>query len=90
MTSDSRRSGVKAQMSRPETFRQAIEKAEADGAARGDLVLRLTTRDAADLKRDRNIAVEDISFTGGVMRFLGVKVVAGGVPASILEPENQG
>jgi hypothetical protein len=84
MTSDNRK-GAAVRVSRPQTFRTAIEKAEAEGARRDEMVLRLTSRDAADLKRDKTIAVADISFAGGVMRFLGVKVVQGGLEASALD-----
>jgi hypothetical protein len=66
-------------------LREAIEKAEQDGVDREDMTLRLTLRDVSDLKRDRTIAIEDISFAGGVMRFLGVKVTSGGVEASTLD-----
>jgi hypothetical protein len=66
-------------------FRDAIEKAELDGVARDDMLLKLTLSDASELKRDRTVAVADISFTGGTMRYLGVKVSQGGVPQSTLE-----
>lgn len=88
MNSETRRGGLKTRATRPELFRQAIEKAEAEGASRGEMVLRLTARDSADLKRDRSVAVEDISFAGGEMRFLGVKVITGGIEASALEPHS--
>jgi len=85
MTRDKPRGRPSVQKSRPEEFRQAIEKAEAEGASRTDMVLRLTLRDAADLKRDRSVAVEDISFTGGEMRYIGVRVAPGGVAVSVLD-----
>ena len=66
-------------------FRGEIEKAEAAGAAREDMVLRLTRGDASKLKRDPGLAVADISFFEGAMRFLGVKVEEGGVPESVLQ-----
>lgn len=75
---------------RAELFRDAIEKAELDGAARKDMVLRLTLRDASEIKRDRNLALQDISFAGGEMRFLGVKVAAGGVVTSRLDRSDEG
>ncbi len=65
-------------------FRSQIEAAVAGGAAPGDMVLRLTQRDAAMLMRDRAIPVSDINFAGGVMRFLGVKVEQGGIAESAL------
>jgi hypothetical protein len=85
MTSDKARARPSVQKSRPEEFRQAIERAEADGATRDDMILRLTLRDAADLKRDRSVSVEDISFAGGVMRYIGVEVAPGGVAVSGLQ-----
>jgi len=69
---------------RYEVFRQAIETAEAEGVSRADMVLHLTLRDTTGLKRDRNVPVEDISFAGGVMLFLGVTVVSGGAEVSFL------
>ena len=68
-----------------ETFRAAIEKAKAEGHGVDDMLLRLTLGDASELKRDRSLAIEDISFTGGVMRFLGVKVAPGGITTSRLD-----
>jgi hypothetical protein len=66
-------------------FRSEIEKAEADGIARADMMLRLTLRDVHQLKRDPALAVADISFAEGVMRFLGVKIEQGGVDVSALD-----
>jgi hypothetical protein len=66
-------------------FRTAIAKAQGEGADLDLMVLRLTLRDAALLKRDPNVGVEEISFANGEMRFLGVKVTSGGVPASTLD-----
>ena len=68
-----------------EIFRAAIEKAKAEGYGVDDMLLRLTLGDASELKRDRSLAMEDISFTGGVMRFLGVKVAPGGITTSRLD-----
>lgn len=70
---------------RAERFRMAIESAEGEGVARADMVLHLTHRDTAGLKRDRTVPVEDISFAGGVMLFLGVPVVSGGAEESFLD-----
>ena len=67
-------------------FRSEIEKAEAAGAVREDMLLRLTLSDVSRLRRDRSLAVTDISFIDGVMRFLGVKVDEGNVSASVLSP----
>lgn len=66
-------------------LRSQIEKAVAEGAAPDDMTLRLTLSDVSQLKRDASLAVSDISFADGVMRFLGVKVEQGGVPASVLD-----
>ena len=70
-------------------FRAEIEKAEAAGAARDGMSLHLTLNDVDALKRDRSLSVTDISFAGGTMRYLGVKIVQGGVPASILQPAGE-
>ena len=70
---------------RPRDFRAAIDQAERDGIAKADMTLRLTLRDEAELKRDPAIAIDEISFAGGEMRFLGVKVAPGGVTASSLD-----
>jgi hypothetical protein len=67
------------------TFRQQIESAMAEGVAREDMTLHLTLGDAHRIKGDHELAIEDVNFSGGVMRFLGVKVEQGGVTASSLE-----
>jgi len=67
------------------TLREAIEKAEKDGVARSDMTLRLSHRDAADLKRDRTLAVQDIGFKDGAMSYLGLKVAVEPVAVSALE-----
>ena len=66
-------------------FRKQIEAALAAGAAPEDMTLRLTLGDVSKIRRDRSLALADLSFSGGVMRFLGVKVEQGGVAASNLE-----
>jgi hypothetical protein len=66
-------------------FRNQIAAAEADGVHRDDMTLRLTLSDVTALKRDRDLPVADISFAGGVMRYLGVKIEQGGVPESVLD-----
>lgn len=65
-------------------FRGQIEKAEAAGFLREDMSLHLTLNDVNQLKRDRTLPITDISFAEGVMRYLGVKIVQGGVAVSIL------
>ena len=66
-------------------FRAEIEKAEADGVSRDELSLHLTLSDASELKRDRTLPLTDISFADGTMRYLGVKIVQGGVSTSVLQ-----
>ena len=66
-------------------FRDAIGKAIEEGADQSDMTLRLTLSDFSELKRDGSVAVEDISFKGGEMRYLGVKVTGGGVETSRLD-----
>lgn len=66
-------------------FRGAIAQALEDGIGADDMTLHLTLGDAACLRKDRSIPIEDISFSGGEMRLLGVKVMSGGIPASELE-----
>lgn len=66
-------------------FRGQIEAAVADGVAREDMTLKLTLRDANRLTRDPATPVADVSFAGGAMRFLGVKIEQGGVAESVLE-----
>jgi hypothetical protein len=65
-------------------FRTEIERAAAEGVDLGDMALHLTLGDVELLKRDRALPVADISFHGGAMSYLGVKVVKGNVPASEL------
>jgi hypothetical protein len=63
----------------------AIEQAEADGVARDAMTLRMTLRDASELKRDPKVAMADISYGPDGMRFLGVAVDQGGVTQSTLD-----
>lgn len=65
-------------------FRSQIEAAIAEGIAPEDMTLRLTLRDVTLLSRDRTTPVADISYAGGEMRFLGVRVEKGGVDVSSL------
>lgn len=81
-------------MNRPQTaprrssaavqFRDEIGKVEAQGVSREEMTLHLTLNDVNQLRRDRSLAVADISFAGGTMRYLGVKIEQGGVPVSVL------
>ena len=54
------------------------------GSPAEGLTLHLTLGDTYRLTRDGDTPVDDISYAGGVMRFLGVKVEKGGVPESVL------
>lgn len=66
-------------------FRGAIAQALEDGVASDDMTLRLTLGDAANLRKDRSIPIADISFVGGEMRLLGVRVISGGIDRSGLD-----
>jgi hypothetical protein len=48
------------------------------------MTLKLTLSDVNKLQRDRSLPVVDISFAGGVMRYLGVAIDQGGVSESSL------
>ena len=65
-------------------FGREIAAAQRAGTDPSDLTLRLTLMDASKIKRDRDIALEDISFSPEGMRFMGVRVVEGGVKSSDL------
>ena len=65
-------------------LRGLISDADGQGADRAGLLLNLTHRDAALLKRSPAVAMDEISFLGGEMRFLGVKVEVGAVTVSAL------
>jgi len=84
-TTESRPSAHSRLRRSADIFRAAIDKAVAEGAKLDDMMLNLTLSDASELKRDRTLATEDISFSDGVMRFLGVKVTPGGVTSSSLD-----
>ena len=74
-----------------EEARLAIEQADADGVAREDMTLRMTLRDASELKRDPKVAMADISYGPDGMRYLGVAVdQGGGVTQSILDRGDTG
>ena len=66
-------------------FRKEIEKAEAEGIARDQMVLQFTLNDVNHLKRDGSLAITDISFADGVMRYLGVRIEEGAVTKSVLQ-----
>ena len=65
-------------------FKVEIDKLTEEGAAPADLLLRLTRGDAAKLRRDPAVSLDDLSFADGEMRYLGVKVSEGGTDASVL------
>ena len=76
----------KASVSSPAArFRAEIEAAVAEGVPVEDMTLRLTLSDASRLTRDPTTPLADISYADGVMRYLGVQVAQGGVPASSLD-----
>lgn len=66
-------------------FRRRIEEALNEGVLVGDMALHLTHGDARRLRRDADVPLEAISYSGGAMHFLGVRVVEGGIDASVLE-----
>lgn len=66
-------------------FRSEIEAAVADGASVKAMTLRLTLNDGRRLRRDQSVPLEQISYLGGEMHFLGVRVMEGGVAASVLD-----
>ena len=68
-----------------EDLRVSIDRAEAEGIARADMVLRLNFRDASLIKRSPSVGVDEVSFEGGEMRFLGVRIVVGQVGLSSLQ-----
>jgi hypothetical protein len=65
-------------------FKSEIERAASQGVALDDLTLHLTLRDIDQLKRDRTLPIADISFAGGTMKYLGVKILKGDAPLSVL------
>jgi len=69
-----------------EEARYAIEQAEADGVARKAMTLRMTLRDASELKRDPKVPMADIAYGPDGMTYLGVAVdQGGGVTQSVLD-----
>jgi hypothetical protein len=66
-------------------FRREIEAAIDAGTSAEALILRLTLNDGRRLRRDTTVPLEQISYAGGQMFFLGVRVVEGSVAASVLE-----
>lgn len=68
-------------------FGREIKHAVASGADADTLVLHLTLMDASKVKRDSEISRESVSFSPDGMRFLGVRVVQGGVRTSTLRTD---
>ena len=79
-TKPTRRRGSSA-----EEARLVIEQAEADGVKRKVMTLRMTLRDASELKRDPKVPMADISYRDGEMTYLGVAVEQGGVTSTTLD-----
>ena len=63
-------------------LRKRLSEALANGHQPQDLVLRLTLRDAALIKRSPVFAEDEIRFVDGTMRVMGVATVAGNVEES--------
>lgn len=56
-------------------MRKWIANADATGATRAEMLLQLSQRDIAGLKRSPAVAVHEITFVDGLMRFLDIEVV---------------
>lgn len=72
---------------RVQKLRDLIAAALRNGSDPAHLVLRLTLGDASELRRDRSVALHEIRFDQGEMRFLGVRVAEGGITVSRLDLE---
>ncbi len=66
-------------------LRQAVEDALEQGAAASDLILRLTLRDSARIKRSPLFAESEIRFQDGEMLVMGVRTAIGQIANSVLE-----
>ncbi len=73
-----------------EEARLLIDQAEADGVARADMTLRMTLRDASELKRDSKVPLEDIGYSAEGMRYLGVLVEQGYVSQTVIDRGDTG
>jgi hypothetical protein len=71
---------------RVDQVRQWIADADGQGLLRADLQLYLSHRDLSGLKRSPSVRIDEISFSDGMMRFLGVEVVDSASSASRLGP----
>jgi hypothetical protein len=70
---------------RIQRMRDWVIDAERQGAQKSDLLLRLTHRDVATIKRHPSVRSNEVAFEPEGMRFLGVRVAEGGVAVSLLE-----
>lgn len=68
-----------------EAMRKAIASALEDGLLADDLLLRVNHRDLALIKRSPAVAIHEVNFKDGEMRFLGVPVAAEAVLQSYLD-----
>ncbi|MES2036098.1 MAG: hypothetical protein V4466_18170 [Pseudomonadota bacterium] len=66
-------------------LRDAIAQAQGEGIRAKDMVLHLTLRDESRIKRSRDVAMDEVSFNDGEMRFLGIRVITGDVTVSALD-----
>ena len=66
-------------------LRKLVDDARAAGARLDGMVLQVTQRDEALLKRSSDVAVSELSFADGETRFLGVKVVRSDAVRSSLQ-----
>lgn len=81
----SRERATSPELARIEQVRTLVASAQLERPGVRNMLLRLTARDASILKRHPGVAVHEITFAKGEMRFLGVRVQEGGVTASVLE-----
>ena len=70
-------------------LREAVAKGEADGVSRETMALRLTFRDESLIKRSPDVGLDEVSFVDGQMRFVGVRVIVGNIPVSVLDLDPQ-
>lgn len=81
----SKTASLKPPVSPAVLFRREIEAAIANGVSAKKMTLRLTLNDGRRLRRDDAVPLEQISYSGGEMHFLGVRVMEGGVTVSALD-----
>ncbi|RAK58054.1 hypothetical protein [Phenylobacterium deserti] len=66
-------------------IRQWIATAEGRGLVRSDMTLHLSNRDLSGLKRNSGVRIDEISFSEGVMSFLGVAIAPEAAASSRLD-----